>query len=289
MGIFKLLTGKEDEILKSINGFTLSGEDIAKFGDVIHDYSDQHRNSEVAKRFGFEEPPVIGVHLAAIGGRISRDLMSVMQPPDNIFFYTMQEVTFRDPVYQGEPINWTVEESVEDGLRSYKLIVPNKDPEKKPRVEMISEFKIERPIYQKRDLEKLVYTDEIEITASELKGFYNGLREEPSKEVAFSLGVGRIPSVLLSLASKFNKLEGREIGGKNLGMKSESYSDLQIGKAIVDVYFMEKKGRGNRVSYIFEGVLKQAGIERASSQIKTLTNGEFANIYALRQQVSEAA
>ncbi|MBI2452303.1 MaoC family dehydratase [Candidatus Pacearchaeota archaeon] len=281
---------KGKEVLASINGITLTREDIAKFGDVVHDYSPIHRDVETAKKHGFiKDTPVIGVHLAAIGGRISRNLLSIMQTPDKKFYFTTKTVTFRAPVYPGEQINWIIEEEQgEEDSRSYSLIIPNAEPEKKPGVELLSEFKTSRPSPQTYDLEKLVYREEIEITPKEVKEFYEGLREEPLKEVPFSLGIARIPSTLLSFVGELNKIHGTNIGGKNIEMKSTSYEDLQTGKGRVDIYEVLKKGRGNRVSYIFQGVLYQNEQPIMESEITTMTNGEI-DIRSLRPRHELAA
>ncbi len=277
MDIFRFLTGgKDKEVLESINGITLSREDIARFGDVVHDYSPIHRNVEVAKQFEFTDTPVIGVHLASIGGRIARNLLSVMQSPDKTFYFASQEVTFRDPVYPGEPINWRIDtEQGGENVRSYRLIVPHSDSTKKPRVELVSEFSTERPSPRTYDPEKLVYRQDIDITPEEVRDFYEGLREAPVKEVPFSLGIARVPSTLLSFVNDLNATSGKNIGGKNIGMKSTSYGELRTGKTRIDVYEVAKLGRGNRVSYTFQGVVYQNGQAIIDSEVRTFTNGEI--------------
>ena len=278
MGLFELLRGKEKEILDSINGITLSNEDIAKFGDVVHDYSLPHRDKSEAKKYGFDDTPVIGVHSAAIGGRFSRDLMAAMQRPDTPYFYTGQKVTFRDPIYPNEPINWNppkIDFDEENGIMVLDLVIPHSSQGKKPRVEMTSEFRTKRPEFEQLNPENLVYSEEIELTSKELNNYYECLREEPLKEVPFSLGIGRNPSVLLKMASKLNEVQGTAIGGRNIEMTSQAYDDLKLGKARVDVYFVEKKGGGSRAFYTFDCALYQDDEPTISSRVKTMTNGDF--------------
>lgn len=292
MGILKLFRGKENDVLASINGITLADQDIIKLGDNVHDFSDIHRNLEVAKKYGFEDIPVIGVHLSAIGGRLSRDLMTAMQNPEMPLLYTMQRTTFRDPIYRGEPIIWNPPGfETEENLIRCNLIIPARDPTKKPRVDMTSEFSLQRPEYQPRDPEERCYSEEVEFTPKGTEQFYECLREEPRKEMVFSQGIARIPSVLLTLAAKLNEIQKTEIGGKNLEMISHSYRELQPGKGQVDVYFVEKSGRGHRSSYVFEGVLYQNGQPVMSSRVKTLASGEFTEeaLKTLKEKMKAAA
>src|SRR3989344_2118289 len=184
MGILQLFTGRQREVLESINGITLTGQDIIKFGDVVHDFSEQHRNKEVAKKHCFEDTPVIGVHSAAIGGRLSRDLMSAIQIPGAPYFHTGLSVTFREPIYPSEPINWNppvIDFEEEIGRIAYHLLIPNQIADKKPRVEMTSEFRTKRPEFQAPNPEKFVYSEETEFVPKEVKVFYECLREEPKE------------------------------------------------------------------------------------------------------------
>ena len=283
--MFRLFgSGRDIEVLGSINGITLTREDIAKFGDVVHDNSPIHRNADDARQHGFDDTPVIGVHLAAIGGRISRNLLAIMQTPDKMSYYTRQEVTFRDPVYPNEPINWTIaDEIIDDTMRSYRLMVPSSNPSAKPRVELTSVFSTAKPEFQRRGISKLVYQEKVKIVPHEVEEFYHCLKESPLKDVAFSHGVAIIPSTLLSFLAELNKLSGTEIGGKNISMGSQMYEDLEVGDGIVEVYQVAKKGRGEKVFYTFDGVLYQNGTARISSEVKTLTNGEL-NTEALRSR-----
>jgi hypothetical protein len=273
LGIFG---SKAKEILESINGITLSEEDIAKFGDAVHDFSELHRKKEEAIKFGFKTTPVMGVHLASIGGRISRNVLASMRTPDQELYFTEQQATFRDPVYPGEPIIWRIgEEDQEEGSRSYRLVIPNEEPGKKPRVELHTKFSTERLTFTPLEQNKQVYSEEIEISPKEIKAFYECLREKPAKEVPFNLGTGRVPSTLLTFLRELNRVHGTQIGGKNIEMISRAYDELDAGKARVDVYEVEKRGKGNRVSYTFEGVLYQNYFPRVSAQVKTFTNGEL--------------
>lgn len=279
--MFKFLAGKDKEILASINGITLSREDIAKFGDVVHDHSPIHRDIEVARKFGFEDTPVIGVHSAAIGGRLSKDLLSVMQG-DKTFYFTNSSVTLRDPIYPEEPINWIIDnEQGDEESRSYRLVVPHSNPELKSRVELVAEFRTTRPSFIEHNIEKFVYSENIEFTQKEIREYYEGLRENPLREVAFSHGIARIPSTLLSFVGDLNKFHGTDIGGKNITMKSSSYDEISVGKGVIDIYEVEKKGRGNKVFYTFQGVLYQNGKPILESEVKTLANGEL-DVRALR-------
>ncbi len=269
-------TRKAEEVLESINGITLTGQDIAQFGDTVGDHSPIHREEAIAKSYGFNSTPVIGVHLAAIGGRISRDLLSVMRGQGEPIYFTGQQISFRSPVYPGEPINWKIEKAEEgDKNRTYTLVIPSETGQGKPKVELISEFTTERPIPERHDEHGLVYQENREITPKIVTRFYQGLREPPKEYVPFSLGVAITPSTLLSFLEKLNAENGTNIGGKNLGMISRAYEDLSIGDARIDVYLVEKSGRGNRVSYTFDGVLSQEGRPIIESRIKTLVNGEL--------------
>ena len=152
-GLFK----KKEEVLESINGITLSLDDIIRFGDTIGDHAPIHRSLEIAQKFDFDDIPVIGVHLASIGERITRNLVSVMQDPTKPLNYATHSVTFRYPVYQGERIDWKIDnEAVSSDSRRYVLIIESRDPTKKPRVELLSKFSSAQPVFNPQDLGEAV-------------------------------------------------------------------------------------------------------------------------------------
>src|SRR3989344_3963142 len=156
------LFGKKKEVLDSINGIVLTREDNIKLGDVVHDYSPMHRDPEIARKFGFKDTPVIGVHSAAIGSRMARDLVRVTQRPSENLIPISQGITFRDAIYPGEPINWDPEHEVdEEGRREYRLCVPSNIAGKKPRVDLTVIFgtKYNLPILP--DGDRFVFEEEI--------------------------------------------------------------------------------------------------------------------------------
>ncbi len=278
----RLLGKKTAEVLDSINGINLSPEDVVKLGNVVHDYSPIHRDVEVAQQFGFVERPVIGVHLASIGGRIARNLLAVMQQSE--WQFTSQDVTFRDPVYPGEPINWQIgEEAVEEESRRYSLIIPSPEQDKKPRVEMIATFSPKWPEFKQPERNNLIYRDEIKFAVPETREFYECLREQPKAEVLFSYAAARKPSTLLTMVGELNRINNTNIGGKNIQMINHAHGDLQLGNATVEVYANEIKGRGNKVFYTFDMVLYQNEQPKVSSWIKTLANG-LVDVTALKDK-----
>jgi len=152
--MFSRLLDNGKGILESINGITQTRESIAEFGDVVHDYSEIHRDLEVAKKFGFRDTPIIGVHSAAIGGRVARNILSVTKSPDSELYFTGQNVKLSSPIYPGEQINWELVQgkSTNESI-SYRLIVPNGDKSVKPKIDMECQFTTAQPEYQERSIE----------------------------------------------------------------------------------------------------------------------------------------
>lgn len=169
IGLLERIGMKAPEVLKGANGLTLSQKDIAEFGDVVGDYSDLHRKVKVATDNGFEDTPVIGVHLAAYGGRVARDLLTAVQLPDQPYVIAQQDVAFRGSVYPGEPINWVKDgESVsQDGSIEYRLVVPGKEGQR-PRVEHTTLFAPRWTPFEEKE-KQVIYQEDLKIDPKEIK------------------------------------------------------------------------------------------------------------------------
>lgn len=270
---------KTPEVLKGANGLTLTRKNIAAFGDVVKDYSPIHRNPKAARETEqFTDTPVIGVHLAAYGGRIARDLLTAIQLPDQPYVIAQQDVVFKEPVYPEEPINWVKKGEREhaDGSIEYKLLIPSTSGGKS-RVEHTTRF---APAWQQlEDIDKTtVYREDISLNARDVKLFYELLREKPQAEVPFSLGVARIPSTMLSFLTELNEAEEKSLGGANRRMSSVAYGPLQLGDARIDVYHLGGKETQDSSLYEFRGVLSQDGQPVIDTTIRTAINGMFDNL-----------
>jgi len=279
------LVGTE-KIEEDINSITLTQEDIEKFGDIVGDHSPIHRSTKAAKKMGFEDTPIMGVHLAAIGGRLSREFLETVRQENPGMNYVGQKVIFRKPVYPGgiRKPKWRFD-GIEFNERELttKIVAEKGDS---VHVELESRFSQNLPEIPQYDENNLVYRELRMIDPDSVRDFYKHLKEESpiERKVSFAHGVSLVPSTLLDFLKELNT-KGEEFMGANREMDSEFYGEISAGETEIEIYQHDEKINKKRGIYIytFDGVLSQQDIPRLRTRVKCVMNGEL-NIRSLRER-----
>lgn len=263
-----------ESVLREESERVISREEVIEFADIVHDYSPAHREMQAAAAMGFEDTPVVGVQLAALGAKISSRIVRDKGASLN---YIGQKVTFKNPVYPGEKITWRKKREIDvgaDGEVKVYLEIPG---DTGTRVQMESTFSPNWPVaVQEDDKRKLVYNQSISITPQEVADFYRFRGEDYSAEtVPPSLGIARIPSTLLSLLTEVNRITGGTMYGTNRKMESRMFGAIKPGEARVNVYFLGGRQAGNSTICEFSGELYQEGSVLIHSDVTSLINGRL--------------
>lgn len=256
-------------------------ERIIHFGDLIRDYNLIHRSTEAARKFGFKETPVIGVHLDSIAGEISQDILESLRKSSPLLNSLGQLTEFKKPLYPFTIPQWKIREVkyTPDGKEIRAKIESIFNDE----VKTITEAYFgENTAFTERDPNNFVYSNKTGIEKFDESEFYRLADASHRDRVAYSHATTLIPSIVLEFLGKLNAKLGKDVKGYNLRMNSRFYSEPQIGAARIDIYDLARKGRGNRVKYEFEGVFSQDGIPRVSSTITCMGDGELDTKALLR-------
>jgi len=233
----------------------------------------------------------MGVHLAAIGGKLSRGLLEIIRQNNPEMKFVGQRVIFKNPVYPGRK-RWPKWEFEGIKISREGIITPTITAKRdgEINVEIQSRFSNEIPTPRSHNNDQFLYAQDVEIKPKEIRSFYEQLKENPNdRKMAFSHGVSLIPSTLLSFLGEVNQLHGKQTVGMNREMNSEFYGEVAPENSRIEIYEKSSRIKPDRglFVYTFDSVLSQQGTPKVSSRIKCVTTGDVP-IRSLREKFGYA-
>ncbi|HLF53889.1 MAG TPA: MaoC family dehydratase [Candidatus Nanoarchaeia archaeon] len=221
--INKVLAEERDKIRPS-------REDIDVFSWITKDNNPIHRLAKRAKKLGFDDTPIMGVHIAAYGEQFIEKAVEHMREFWGADIKIIgQHNTFKAPVYPGDRILWQITPSLRNIDEEIHLGITGTVKDKIV-IEISSRLgkayktmpQIAGPVFSERHL----------LDADRLEAFYNCAGGKNNGKVSNMLPASYVPATLLKLLEQ----KTQTMEGTNLAMNFEFLREVEPGRLQVDIF-----------------------------------------------------